>query len=90
MNYLAPIINGIIIGQAVNKMGFEIITWQYWVIFIPLTIWVIVYRDIDDYIKSLNKGCKHGFEMSDVCDLKKDPKCKKCGKSLSELTTKNK
>jgi len=35
--------------------------------------------------KSL-KECKHEYEISDVLDLKKDPKCYKCSKTLSELS----
>lgn len=29
--------------------------------------------------------CKHGFEIKDVCNLKIDPCCKLCGKTLSEI-----
>jgi len=32
------------------------------------------------------KECKHEYEISDVLDLKKDPKCYKCRKTLSELS----
>lgn len=31
------------------------------------------------------KECKHGFELSDVLDIQKDPECNKCGMLLSEL-----
>ena len=32
------------------------------------------------------KTCKHGFEISDVLDINKDPECNKCGKLLSHLS----
>lgn len=34
------------------------------------------------------KVCKHGFLQSEVMDLKIDPKCKLCGKPVSELMPK--
>jgi len=30
--------------------------------------------------------CNHRFKPEDVCNTKIDPKCVKCGKSLSELS----
>jgi len=32
------------------------------------------------------KECKHGFEISDVLDIKKDPECNKCSTLLSNLS----
>lgn len=32
--------------------------------------------------------CNHSFNMDEVWDTSKDPKCIKCGKLLSELTPK--
>ena len=31
------------------------------------------------------KSCEHGFEISEVINIKMDPTCKKCGKALSIL-----
>ena len=31
------------------------------------------------------KSCEHGFEISEVINIKIDPTCKKCGKTLSIL-----
>lgn len=36
------------------------------------------------YLKNIFKHKKHMFYISDVCDMKKDPCCYKCGKKLSE------
>jgi len=52
MKYLAPIISGIIVGQMVSAMGYEMNQWQTWAIFIPVVIWVIAYGDIDNYFKN--------------------------------------
>lgn len=36
-------------------------------------------------IKGLfEKECNHLFDIKDVCNLKIDPKCVKCGKPLNE------
>ena len=32
------------------------------------------------------KECRHGFEISDVLDIKKDPECNRCGTLLSHLS----
>lgn len=52
MRYLAAIINGIICGRIAVAIGYEINTWQHWAIFLPLLLWVMLYKDIDDYFKS--------------------------------------
>jgi hypothetical protein len=32
--------------------------------------------------------CNHSFKMDEVWDTTKDPKCTKCGKSITTLTPK--
>ena len=34
------------------------------------------------------KECDHGFEISDVLNINKDPECNKCGVLLSHLNNK--
>ncbi len=40
-------------------------------------------------IRNLSE-CKHGFEISEVVNLKIDPVCKNCDRKLSELITETK
>lgn len=40
------------------------------------------FKKVFDFIKGLSK-CKHVFTISDVVNLKVDPKCVNCGKPLS-------
>lgn len=35
----------------VSAMGYKMNQWQSWAIFIPVIIWIIAYRDIDDHFK---------------------------------------
>jgi hypothetical protein len=35
------------------------------------------------FVSKRLERCKHGFEISEVVNLKIDPICKKCGKKLS-------
>lgn len=37
------------------------------------------------FVSKRLERCKHGFEISEVVNLKIDPTCKKCGKKLSGL-----
>lgn len=56
MKYLAPILNGIIIGLVCRAVGYKIHEWQYWAIFLPLLTWVILYRYIDNFFKNKYKN----------------------------------
>jgi hypothetical protein len=37
------------------------------------------------FISKSSKLCKHGFEISEVMNIKIDPACKNCGQKLSVL-----
>lgn len=39
-----------------------------------------------DQEQTKTKKCNHGFEIKDLCDLTKDPKCKRCGETLTKLS----
>jgi len=40
------------------------------------------------FTKNKHVVCEHGFEIHEVMNLKIDPICKKCGKSLNEINNK--
>lgn len=40
---------------------------------------------IKNLFKRFKGACDHKFDLKDIMNLEEEPKCKKCGKTLTEL-----